>query len=85
MLTINRRGNHGLTILLPRTFENTASKVCKRSAQGSRQPREVDSAFLNDGSIIASAFFDDTILLLRRCYDDVTSWKILVLPMVYMI
>ena len=44
-----------------------------------------DGTFLNDGSVIARAFFDNTILLLRRCYDDVTSWKILVLPMVYVI
>ena len=81
-----RRGNHGLTILLPRTFENTASKVCKRSAQGPEKSTESnDGTFLNDGSVIARAFFDDAILLLRRCYDDVTSWKILVLPMVYVI
>ena len=35
--------------------------------------------------VIARAFFDNAILLLRRCYDDITSWKILILPMVYMI
>ena len=38
-----------------------------------------DSALLNDGSVILRAFFDNVILFL--C--DVTSWKILVLPMVY--
>ena len=31
-----------------------------------------DGTFLNDGSVIVCAFFNDAILLLWRCYDNVS-------------
>ena len=77
---------HGLTIL-PRKLENTVLMVTKRSAQRSRASLEVtrgewqrvaERRQCNLACAFRRRHFVATVLL---C--DVTSWKILIFPMVY--